>query len=157
MRNREREEAIRILYLVDGKSYREIGRILEIDSSVVRKIAKRVGVKSRTISEAKKGTAPKPQTILASVRARRKHVLEGMPEVGYKIRPGGYLALYSKGAKYTLAHRVAANAVGTNMVVHHVDGDTSNNDPTNLMTVTISEHMRIHSETRGRGSDGRFL
>lgn len=30
-------------------------------------------------------------------------------------------------------------------VVHHIDGDSSNNDPENLVALTNSEHMKIHA------------
>lgn len=34
--------------------------------------------------------------------------------------------------------------------VHHIDGDTLNNDPSNLQIVTRSEHMTIHGKDRRR-------
>jgi HNH endonuclease len=33
-------------------------------------------------------------------------------------------------------------------VVHHVDGDKSNNSPENLVVVTRAEHRRLHSTTK---------
>ena len=40
--------------------------------------------------------------------------------------------------------------------VHHIDGDTLNNSPSNLQIVTASEHLRIHAATRPRGHRGRY-
>ena len=43
-------------------------------------------------------------------------------------------------------HRLLAGATkcGFNMVVHHIDGDKANNDPSNLQIMTRSEHSRLH-------------
>ncbi len=35
-----------------------------------------------------------------------------------------------------------------NEVVHHIDGDKLNNDPSNLMVLTRSEHTRLHSTAK---------
>lgn len=40
--------------------------------------------------------------------------------------------------------------------VHHIDGDVSNNSPSNLELVTNSEHRRIHSASAPRDGAGRF-
>jgi len=37
------------------------------------------------------------------------------------------------------------------MVIHHVDGDHANNDPSNLYMCTQSEHIRIHNEQGDTG------
>lgn len=40
-------------------------------------------------------------------------------------------------------------------IVHHIDFDPSNNDPANLMWVTIEEHMSIHKKGVKRTEDAR--
>lgn len=40
-------------------------------------------------------------------------------------------------------------------IVHHIDFDPSNNDPANLMWVTIEEHMSIHKKGKSRSEETR--
>lgn len=36
--------------------------------------------------------------------------------------------------------------------IHHIDGDSSNNDPRNLLAVTIEEHLQIHTSQKDWGA-----
>ena len=45
----------------------------------------------------------------------------------------------------------------TDELVHHKNGDITDNRPENLEIVSRSEHMKIHSETRIRDEKGRFI
>lgn len=36
--------------------------------------------------------------------------------------------------------------------IHHIDGDHSNNDPANLLAVTINEHLEIHLKQKNWGA-----
>lgn len=38
------------------------------------------------------------------------------------------------------------------MEIHHIDGNRSNNNPNNLLAVTISEHLEIHRKQRDYGA-----
>jgi hypothetical protein len=44
-------------------------------------------------------------------------------------------------------HRVAAEAP-SNLVVHHRDGDKTNNDPANLQLMTAVDHLAFHNRQR---------
>src|SRR5258708_39500930 len=77
---------LREMYEQRRMSTRAMGRELGIQASTVRLWLAEVGVSMRSISEAKAGQKPAAHTVLASVRARRKHVVDGKPEVGYKKR-----------------------------------------------------------------------
>ena len=63
---------------------------------------------------------------------------------------------------YVMEHiLVMASAFGreavSGKVIHHVDGDRTNNRIENLVLLTIAEHNKIHNAERGRqGDTGRF-
>jgi len=40
----------------------------------------------------------------------------------------------------------------SNMEIHHIDGNNKNNDPKNLMAVTIEEHLKIHQNQKDYGA-----
>lgn len=83
------------------------------------------------------------------------------------VRSDGYVAVrYQRnGTRYEyLEHRpVLMRKYGWRKVVeeelqcHHIDGDKTNNDPSNLDAVTGEEHGRLHAENRMRAEDGTFL
>ena len=55
------------------------------------------------------------------------------------------------GGVYMLEYRgIAQKKLGRLLrrgeIVHHIDGDVSNNDPSNLDVITRSEHIRIHRD-----------
>ena len=43
---------------------------------------------------------------------------------------------------YAITHDLV---IPKNMVIHHIDGDSLNDDPANLMMVTRSQHAKLHS------------
>lgn len=89
----------------------------------------------------------------------------GMWKVEKTIKSNGYLwakcpqhpNAFKDG--YVLAHRIVMeNHLGrilrSNEIVHHIDGNKSNNDISNLMILTQSQHSKLHSierEVEGRG------
>lgn len=44
-----------------------------------------------------------------------------------------------------------------NMEIHHIDGDHNNNDPNNLLAVTIQEHLQIHLQQNDYGATQAIL
>ena len=42
-----------------------------------------------------------------------------------------------------------AGRSGKMLIVHHIDGNKRNNDPSNLAVMTQSEHCRIHFKKAG--------
>ena len=56
-----------------------------------------------------------------------------------------YHGIKINGKKYD-EHRVVAGAtnLGRNMVVHHIDGNKRNNDPSNLQIMSRSDHCKLH-------------
>ena len=78
---------------------------------------------------------------------------------GIKSRPDGYLRRSSDG-KYI--HRIIMeNYLGRQLkddeIVHHIDGDVSNNDISNLTVTTNSNHRKIHVVEQQRNSRGMFV
>lgn len=62
---------------------------------------------------------------------------------GY-ITKQGYHLVYHEG-KYVPAHRLVVE-VEEHEVVHHVNGDKINNEPSNLYVCTKAEHREIHGQ-----------
>lgn len=81
------------------------------------------------------------------------------------MKPNGYVEVTRGSNKGKGLHRVIAEeAIGRKLkdgeVVHHIDGDRSNNDPSNLEVMTHREHCRHHANenhrNRQRDALGRF-
>lgn len=82
---------------------------------------------------------------------------------GERSRNDGYVLVWTQEGE-RLKHRVVMEAVmgrrlEDNEIVHHIDGDKSNNNPDNLVVMTQSEHTSVHAvemaSARG-GHKGEF-
>ncbi|MBO4734960.1 MAG: HNH endonuclease, partial [Paludibacteraceae bacterium] len=63
-----------------------------------------------------------------------------------------------KNGKKTCTHRLVweqfhQQKIPPGYEVHHIDGNGKNNDPTNLVLLTISEHRALHAKLRKEGND----
>ena len=87
-------------------------------------------------------------------------VCSGMYEITYVCRGGGYHYCRtlpphpkrnSKGL-YPLHRVVMENALGRSLTpqehVHHIDGDRDNNEASNLVALTRSDHAKLHGKGR---------
>ena len=83
--------------------------------------------------------------------------------VGFSMKPSGYYEVTVGKNKGKGVHRVIMEAILgrellENEVVHHNDGNPSNNDPRNLSVMTEKEHLRLHRKmdmgNRKRRPDG---
>lgn len=78
-----------------------------------------------------------------------KRALGEATAVGLSVKPNGYIE-YTRGAnKGRSQHVVIMEArIGRRLhrdeVVHHIDGDRSNNHPDNLALMTRAAHTRLH-------------
>lgn len=82
-------------------------------------------------------------------------------EDGYILIRIGIISSKTKGTKYRLEHRIVMEeSLGRPLlrseVVHHKDGNTSNNNIDNLELITQSEHAKIHYKERVK-NNGRLV
>lgn len=79
---------------------------------------------------------------------------EYAPKRGDLLRGTGkrtkYLKLNNRHMHRVVMEKKLGRALRPGEVVHHIDGNSWNNDPKNLMVTTQSEHVRIHAAERRR-------
>lgn len=83
-------------------------------------------------------------------------------EDGYVLVRIGVVPGNVRGTRYKLEHRIVMEKVlGRPLlrseVVHHKDGNKSNNHPDNLELITQAEHARIHYYERETLENGQFV
>ena len=79
------------------------------------------------------------------------------PEVREKLRKSRldcgegktYTKTYGKHTHRMVAEQALGRPLEKNEIVHHIDGNKRNNDPSNLMVMTQSEHCRLHFKKGG--------
>lgn len=70
---------------------------------------------------------------------------------------GGYLRLTEGGYLHrSVMEKHLGRTLESHEHVHHKDGDVFNNDISNLMLVSNSEHRSIHAKSCKRDANGRF-
>ncbi len=84
-------------------------------------------------------------------------------------RKDGRIRIYNPDRKtpsgctdYILEYRIiAGNKIGRTLrddeIVHHIDGDATNNDPSNLEIMSQSDHAAEHAKDRRDVKTGRFF
>ena len=66
---------------------------------------------------------------------------------------GKYIFLYQEDGSYKQEHRIVVeNEIGrllnSDEIIHHIDGDGTNNDISNLEIMNRSSHAKLHAEQR---------
>ena len=82
------------------------------------------------------------------------------PKVREKLRKSklgtgdghSYEKTYGKHTHRIVAEQMIGRPLEPGEIVHHIDGNKRNNDPSNLMVMTQAEHCRLHF-TKKRGDD----
>lgn len=62
----------------------------------------------------------------------------GYIRLRWRVGTGEYVEEYE--------HRIVAGRPSADLHVHHIDGDKANNDPSNLLVLTPTEHGELHAE-----------
>lgn len=68
---------------------------------------------------------------------------------GCKVKQqSGYVRVFAPDYKtFDYEHRLVTNCPA-GYIVHHVDGDKANNNPSNLEIMTQSEHIKLHAQQK---------
>jgi hypothetical protein len=61
-----------------------------------------------------------------------------------EVKPTTYRKLNGRHEHRVIAEQMLARPLNRNEIVHHIDGNKHNNDPSNLLVMTQSEHVRLH-------------
>jgi len=101
------------------------------------------------------------ERILSAINKRQKHYCSNeccyLDKAGKErnkpsngiIMQEGYVFLHQKPNQYKAKHRIVmeqhlGRKLSSNEIVHHIDGNKTNNDISNLVLVTRAEHVNIH-------------
>jgi len=81
---------------------------------------------------------------------------------GYVMMRCGVIPRSAKGARYKLVHRIIAEhmlgrPLRRDEVVHHKNGDRSDNYPSNLEVTTQAKHAKLHYGGREKNKKGQFV
>ena len=79
------------------------------------------------------------------------------PEVREKLRNAhlgtgegkSYTKTYGKHTHRLVAEEKLCRPLKKGEIVHHIDGNKRNNEPSNLMVMTQAEHCRLHFKKEG--------
>lgn len=75
----------------------------------------------------------------------RKRCREGhLERVGDNVKPTTYRKIHGRHAHRVIAEQMLGRPLKRGEIVHHIDGNKHNNDPSNLQVMTQAEHMKLH-------------
>lgn len=63
-----------------------------------------------------------------------------------EAKPTTYRKLHNRHAHRVIAEQMLGRPLERGEIVHHIDGNKHNNDPSNLRVMTQAEHLRLHRE-----------
>ncbi len=71
------------------------------------------------------------------------------------VKPTTYRKLMGRREHRRVAERLMGRPLRRGEIVHHIDGDKHNNDPSNLQVMTQAEHIAIHRDEMLRAQRAR--
>lgn len=75
---------------------------------------------------------------------RRANNREAMLRRVTEVKPTTYRKWHGRHEHRVVAEQMLGRPLKRNEIVHHIDGNKHNNDPSNLQVMTQSEHIREH-------------
>ncbi len=142
------KEWLRTQYVDKGRSTNDIAREVGSSSGNITDHLKTMGLERRGIKAAVALASPdgtkgdKSPTWKGGIRkaGRTGYLYQYAPDHPNATKKG-----------YVMQHRLVAESIidrhlTSDEIVHHIDGNRSNNDPTNLEVLTRSEHVTRHFE-----------
>ena len=170
------KDELKALYLTNKMSSVEIGKLYGLSDKTIRnyldkyRIPKRKGgfpkgyqlppeVRAKIakkIAKKNRGRKHTPEAIEKMKRAHDKHRTKGK---GHKIKVSGYTYIYypthknCNGSGFIAEHRLIMERhlgryIKNDEVVHHINGNKSDNRIENLQLMTNAEHTKFHSKQR---------
>lgn len=153
------EEIVK-MYVIDRMSTTEIAKIVQKSVSTVRRLLIREKVKLRTRAEGIRncktlGMGRKGKKFVFSAEHKKNISLAKLKSTKYKrkrIAPNGYVRIRIDNKEYDEHRYIMAKELGAqidkDIVVHHINGDKTDNSKENLQLLTRSEHSSLHRKKK---------
>jgi len=148
------------LYITEMKSIPDIAEILSVSRSAARKMILECGITLRTRAEGIRASKHKlgvhliGKTRIFSEECKAKlskaKIARGdLLAAGVSHKTGGYSEITrgpnkGRGVHVVIKEEEIGRKLFPHEVVHHIDGNKQNNDPSNLLLMTRSDHARHH-------------
>lgn len=126
-----------------GKSMNDIGKEIGITPSGIRKYFVKYGITRR----GKSGYASIDPSYSVNWKGGRNVRKSGYVEIRIPGHPNTNKRGYIYEHQYVMEQHIGRYLL-PGEVIHHIDGNKSNNDISNLMLLTNSEHIKLHAILR---------
>ena len=73
-----------------------------------------------------------------------------------EAKPATYKKLYGRHEHRVVAEEMLGRPLERGEIVHHIDGNKHNNDPSNLQVMTQADHLRIHHAEMWRARKAKY-